>query len=216
MKPVIVILAAGMGSRYGGLKQVEGVGPDGETLLEYSVYDALKAGFSEIIFIIRKDIENIFREKIISRFPSSLPFRFAYQEMNDVPEGIDVCLDRQKPWGTGHAVRAARSVVVSPFAVINADDYYGPGAFELLFRCLSNHSSSDKEEYYLGGYRLENTLSQHGSVSRGLCQVDESGLLTRIEELTRIHDSPQGPFAEIGESSIRNLNYSDIVSMYCW
>lgn len=186
-KPVLVIMAAGMGSRYGGLKQVAEVGPKGQILMEYAVYDALKAGFSKVIFVIREAIEAEFKEVIAQRFRGTVDLAYAYQRIDDLPSGITVPTDRHKPWGTAHAVLSSRHCVQSPFAVINADDYYGPSAYTQLYDFLINVPDDGAlTEYCLVGYQLKNTLTEHGTVARGICQVDACGWLSEIHERTKI------------------------------
>lgn len=179
-QPTLVVMAAGMGSRYGGLKQLEGVGPSGETILEYSIYDALRAGFGKVVFIIRKDIEAAFNEVVLSRFDGKIPYACVYQEMDALPEGFVAPKDRKKPWGTGHAVLMAREEVPGPFAVINADDFYGSGAYLGLIEFFEDND--DARAYALAGYRLQNTLSANGVVSRGVCHAD-GDVLIGVEEV---------------------------------
>lgn len=171
----LVVMAAGMGSRYGGLKQLEGVGPHGETLLEYSIFDALRAGFTKVVFIIRKDIEAVFEDVVLSRFRHRVPCQIVYQEIDALPDGFTAPPDRTKPWGTGHAVLSARSAVECPFAVINADDFYGAQAYQRLVQFFEQ--SLEPNRYALAAYALENTLSPHGTVARGICEVNQHQLL---------------------------------------
>lgn len=181
MKPTLFILAAGMGSRYGGLKQLDGVGPSGETIMDYSVYDALRAGFGKIVFVIRKDFEQDFREKIISKYEGHVPVEVVYQDLNNIPEGFEVNPERSKPWGTNHAVLMGKDAIKEPFAVINADDYYGQDSFQKLGDFL--RSVADKENTYcMIGFNIQNTLSENGGVSRGYCQVDADNNLTGVKE----------------------------------
>ena len=182
MKPKLLVLAAGMGSRYGGLKQIEPVGPNQEIILEYSLYDARKAGFEEVIFVIRRDLEEVFSKEIASRVAGHLPFRYAYQELDALPEGFAPPEGRTKPWGTGHAVWVSREMLDGPFAVINADDYYGPQAFQEL----SRHFESGSRDYAMVGFRLDRTLSDSGSVSRGVCHLDPQGHLKSVVEHTDV------------------------------
>lgn len=186
-KPVLVIMAAGMSSRYGGLKQVAEVGPKGQILMEYAVYDALKAGFSKVIFVIREAIEEEFKEVIAQRFRGTVKLEYAYQRIDDLPAGTAAPEDRHKPWGTAHAILSSRHRVRSPFAVINADDYYGPSAYTQLFDFLVNAPDGGyPAQYCLAGYQLKNTLTEHGTVARGICQVNASGWLSEIHERTKI------------------------------
>ena len=184
MKPTLLVLAAGMGSRYGGLKQLDEVGPNGETIIDYSVYDAIRAGFGKIVFVIRENIEEAFKEKISDKFKENVEVQFAFQEMNTKIEGIDEMPERLKPWGTGHAVLVAKDLINEPFAVVNADDYYGIDAFQKMADFLSN--DCDEENYSMVGFQLKNTISENGTVSRGICSTDENGYLTTVTERTSI------------------------------
>ena len=187
MKPTLVVLAAGMGSRYGGLKQVDPVGPSGEAILDYSVFDAVRAGFGKVVFIIRHDFEAEFKEKVGRKYEGLVPVDYCYQDINDLPAPYTVPAGRTKPWGTAHATRAARSVVDTPFAVINADDFYGRDAFERLAKFLSGAQTDDgKLHFAMVGYRLELTLSENGSVARGICQVSGDGDLLGVTEMTKL------------------------------
>jgi len=184
MKPNLMILAAGMGSRYGGLKQVDSIGPSGEAIIEYSIYDALKAGFGKIIFIIRESIESDFRAKFEAKFKGKFEYEFAFQEFNTGFEKGDEIPERAKPWGTAHAIMAAETVTEAPFAVINADDYYGVEAFQQMADFLKKDCTEKK--YGMVGYILNNTLSENGSVSRGVCSVNKQGNLAEVNERTSI------------------------------
>jgi NDP-sugar pyrophosphorylase family protein len=186
MQTTLLVLAAGMGSRYGGLKQIEPVGPNGEVILEYSVHDAIRAGFTRVVFVIRRDIEDAFRKSIGSRFDRTIPVEYAFQDLEDLPAGQSIPTGREKPWGTGHAILAARNHVNGAFAVINADDFYGPAAYALLGTHLASARDTDRADYAMVSYRLNNTLSDHGSVSRGICECDRNGFLTRVEECVAI------------------------------
>jgi len=196
-----------MGSRYGGLKQVDPVGPSGETLLDYSIYDALRAGFGKIVFIIRHDIEQQFREVVGNRFAGRVPVEYAFQELNDLPAGFSVPEGRSKPWGTTQAVIAAESVVKEPFAVLNADDFYGRESFE----AVAQHFSSGSNDLGMVGFQLKNTLSDHGTVARGICGVGSDGYLTSVEEFTKIEKTASG--AREGE---RTFSGDELVSMNFW
>ena len=176
----LVIMAAGMGSRFGGLKQIEPIGPNGEILLDYSVYDAVKSGFDKIVFIIRKDIEDDFKAITSRRIEKMAKVEYVYQDMNNLPDGFDAPADRQKPWGTGHAIYCARPNVTTPFAIINADDYYGRASFEIMHKNLV-----ERDENCMVGFKLGNTLTENGTVARGICEV-EDGLLKSITECTAI------------------------------
>ncbi len=191
-KPVLVVLAAGMGSRYGGLKQIEPVGPTGEIIIDYSIYDALRAGFGKVVFVIRRDIAEVFRATIGDRFARHLKVDYVYQELSALPAGFKPSPERTKPWGTGHALLAAAEAVSDPFAVINADDFYGQSSYALLGDMLSQPIVGRIPCYALVGFRLRNTLSDHGHVSRGICRCDAAGMLTAVNELTHIERAGQG------------------------
>ena len=185
MKPTLLILAAGMGSRYGGLKQLDPMGPNGETIIEYSVYDAIQAGFGRVVFVIRRDIDAAFRSALGDKFARHIEVDYVHQELDNVPAGIEVLAERSKPWGTGHAVLVAADKVKEPFLMINADDFYGREAFETAADFLKQ-AKVTADTWCLVGYQVQNTLSEHGTVSRGTCQVDEGGFLTHIVERTKI------------------------------
>ena len=209
----LVILAAGMGSRYGGLKQLDGVGPNGEVIMEYSIHDAMKAGVNRVVFVIRESFKEDFEKTILSRLPSSLRVDLCYQEFGDLPAGYAEKIDfekRQKPWGTGHAVWAARKLVDSPFIAINADDYYGPQAFQ---RLAENLAGKDTPAPCMVGFRLSNTLSPSGTVSRGVCEVKD-GVLAGITERTRLKRN--GPTEVTDEDSGAGYPDDVLVSMNCW
>jgi len=190
MKPTLLILAAGMGSRYGGLKQIDAVGASGEAIIEYSIYDAIKAGFGKVVFVIRKSIEAPFKEKFAEKFDHLIETQYVYQEIDTPVAGITDLPAREKPWGTGHAVLVAKNAVYTPFAVINADDYYGADAFHKMAAFLNTRCSSD--HYAMVGYTLKNTLSEHGYVNRGVCTVDEHGFLVSVVERTKIQRDDEG------------------------
>ncbi|MBB4035930.1 choline kinase [Dysgonomonas hofstadii] len=185
MKPTLYVLAAGMGSRYGSLKQMDGLGPNGETIMDYSIYDALKAGFGKVVFVIRKSFDKDFREKIVSKYENHIPVEVVYQELDNLPEGYTLHPDRQKPWGTNHAVMMAKDVINEPFAVINADDFYGRDSYETLARQLEKMEGQENH-YCMVGYRLSNTLSESGAVARGVCETDENDFLKSVVERTHI------------------------------
>lgn len=189
MQPTLLVLAAGMGSRYGGLKQMDPMGPNGETVLDYSVFDAIRAGFGKVVFIIREDFAEAFKQGIGSRFSDRIEVGYAFQKLDDLPAPFSVPEGRAKPWGTAHAVRAARDVVKEPFAVINADDFYGRDAYRAAATFLLDPTPS---HYAMVGYPLENTLSDHGEVNRGICSRDASGLLTNVEEYVNISRGEDG------------------------
>ncbi len=184
MKPTLFVLAAGMGSRYGGLKQLDGLGPNGETIMDYSIYDAIRGGFGKVVFVIRKDFEDDFRRIVLSKYENHIPVEVVFQSIDDLPEGYTRPADRQKPWGTNHAVMTGREVIKEPFAVINADDFYGRDGFRVLGEWLSKAEGAN--EYCMVGYRVGNTLSDSGTVSRGICQTNEEGYLTGVVERTDI------------------------------
>lgn len=215
MKPTLFILAAGMGSRYGGLKQLDGVGPSGETIMDYSVYDALKAGFGKIVFVIRKDFEQAFRESVLSKYEDKIPCEVCFQSLDKLPEGFTVPEGRTKPWGTNHAVMMAKDLIHEPFAVINADDYYGQESFQVLADFLISKANK-QNEYCMVGYRVQNTLSENGTVNRGVCQTDEKGLLTDVVECTNIEEVGKTIMYknEQGEDVLIPLNTP--VSMNMW
>jgi UTP-glucose-1-phosphate uridylyltransferase len=186
MQPTLLILAAGMGSRYGSLKQVDRFGPSGETIVEYSIYDAMRAGFGKIVMVVRSEFVDDFREIILKRALKKTNISFVFQELKNLPKGFELPVERVKPWGTGHAVMMAEEEIDVPFAVINADDYYGAESYRIIYEFLSGKQSGSIEEYCLVDYRLDNTLSESGSVSRGVCKVDNQGLLSDITEHKKI------------------------------
>ena len=216
MKPTLVVLAAGMGSRYGGLKQVDPVGPSGEAILDYSVFDAHRAGFGKVVFIIRKDFEAEFREKVGAKYEGILPVEYCFQDINDLPAPFTVPADRSKPWGTAHAIRAARDVVKEPFAAINADDFYGRDAFAKLAAFLQQPAADDgKFHFAMVGYKLDLTLSDNGSVARGICQV-EGGKLVSVTEMTKLVRVPGGAENREDEANPVKLTGEERASMNLW
>lgn len=186
MKPTLLLLAAGMGSRYGGLKQLDGLGPNGETIMDYSIYDAIKAGFGKIVFVIRKDFEKDFREKILSKYEGHIPVELCFQSLDSLPEGFTCPADRVKPWGTNHAVMMAQNAIKEPFCVINCDDFYNRDAFMVIGKFLSELPEGSKNDYAMVGFRVGNTLSENGTVARGICSKDEKENLTTVVERTEI------------------------------
>ena len=186
MKPTLFVLAAGMGSRYGGLKQLDGLGPNGETIMDYSIYDAIRGGFGKLVFVIRKDFEKDFRDKIISKYENHIPVEVVFQSTDKLPEGFTCPADRVKPWGTNHAVLMGKDVINEPFAVINADDFYGRDSFAVIGKYLSELPEGAKNQYAMVGFRVGNTLSESGTVARGICSTDEEGHLTTVVERTEI------------------------------
>lgn len=186
MKPTLVLLAAGMGSRYGGLKQLDGLGPNGETIMDYSIYDAIKAGFGKIVFVIRKDFEQEFREKVLSKYEGHIPAEVCYQSLDALPEGFTVPEGREKPWGTNHAVMMAKDLINEPFCVINCDDFYNRDSFMVIGKFLADLPDNSTNTYAMVGFRVGNTLSENGTVARGVCSKDENDLLTTVVERTEI------------------------------
>lgn len=217
-KPILVVMAAGMGSRYGGLKQVDPVGNYGQVIMDYSLYDARRAGFETAVFIIKREIENDFRHLIGDRIARVMEVRYAFQELCDLPAGYTVPEGRTKPWGTSHAVLAARNCIDAPFAVINSDDYYGPEAFQQIYQYLTEHPETNEGyEYAMVGYMLRNTLTENGYVSRGVCQTDELGYLTKVTERTHIEKEGEGArFTEDGGATWMSLPGDTVVSMNLW
>ncbi len=216
-KPVLIVMAAGMGSRYGGLKQIDPVGPNGEVILDYSVYDAMRAGFEEVIFIIKHAIEKDFKEVVGARLEKQLKVHYAFQELDDLPEGYAVPEGRVKPWGTSHAIRAARDIVDGPFAVINADDYYGPEAFQVVYDYLTSTQDDDKYRYAMVGYFVKNTVTDAGTVARGVCEYDENGYLTTVVERTKIEKVGENArFTEDDGATWTDLAGDTLVSMNFW
>lgn len=185
MKPTLFVLAAGMGSRYGGLKQLDGVGPSGETIMDYSIFDAIKAGFGKLVFVIRKSFEADFREKIVKKYEKIVPVEVVFQELDNLPEGVLPNPERVKPWGTNHAVMMGKDVIHEPFAVINADDFYGADGFQVISDFLTALKDSENR-YCMVGYRVGNTLSESGTVARGVCETDANGNLTGVVERTQV------------------------------
>lgn len=211
--PTLLVLAAGMGSRYGGLKQLDAVGPDGETLLDYSVHDAIRAGFSRVVFLIRRDIEKEFRDKVGARYAGKIDVDYAFQELGELPGGFTPPPGRKKPWGTAHAVWCARAAIREPFAAINADDFYGAETFRSAFGFLrSVDAEARPAQFAMVAFTLGRTLSEHGTVARGICAVDNGGMLRGIEELTDIARQPDGQIA----SGSRMLGEATPVSMNFW
>lgn len=186
MKPTLLLLAAGMGSRYGGLKQLDGLGPNGETIMDYSIYDAIKAGFGKIVFVIRKDFEEDFRKKILAKYEGHIPAELVFQSLDALPAGFTVPVGREKPWGTNHAVMMAKDVIKEPFCVINCDDFYNRDSFMVIGKFLSELPAGAKNKYAMVGFRVGNTLSENGTVARGVCATDAEGNLTTVVERTEV------------------------------
>ena len=224
MKPTLVVLAAGMGSRYGGLKQVDPVGPSGEAILDYSVFDAIRGGFGKIVFIIRRDIEEAFRAQVGAKYEGVIPVEYAFQDLADIPAPHKVPEGRAKPWGTAHAVRAARTVVGEPFAVINADDFYGRDAFARLGAFLggeadsftSGQERSSPLRFAMVGYRLDRTLSENGSVARGICEIAADGTLRGVTEMTKLVKAGETAENREDEANPVKVPLDARVSMNCW
>lgn len=214
MKPTLLILAAGMGSRYGGLKQVDAVGPTGETIIEYSIYDAINAGFGKVVFVIRKEIEAAFKEKIGNQFEGKIAIEYAFQEFDSPIEGLTEFPERLKPWGTGHAVLVAQDLIQEPFAVINADDYYGIDGFRTMANFLINDCTPKTQSMI--GYIISNTLSDHGTVNRGVAAMDDKHMLTAVHERHKVR-RVDGVIHYLGEDEqLHSLKDNDLVSMNFW
>ena len=186
MKPTLLLLAAGMGSRYGGLKQLDGLGPNGETIMDYSIYDAIKAGFGKIVFVIRKDFEEDFRKQILAKYEGHIPAELVFQRLDALPAGFTVPVGREKPWGTNHDVMMAKDVIKEPFCVINCDDFYNRDSFMVIGKFLSELPAGAKNKYAMVGFRVGNTLSENGTVARGVCATDAEGNLTTVVERTEV------------------------------
>lgn len=218
MKPTLLVLAAGMGSRYGGLKQLDPMGPNGEVILDYSVFDAIRAGFGKVVFIIRKDFEEAFRTQVGARFANLIEVDYVFQSLDDLPEGFSIPADRVKPWGTAHALRAARNVINEPFAVVNADDFYGADSFQKAADFLTKSTcDSDKVSHYcMIGYPLKNTLSDHGNVNRGICGIKDR-FLDSVEEFTEITVEEDGVCRGFDLTGTRkDVDVEELVSMNFW
>ncbi|MCQ2542930.1 MAG: nucleotidyltransferase [Lachnospiraceae bacterium] len=215
--PILVIMAAGMGSRYGGLKQIDPVDEQGNKILDFSIYDALRAGFKRAVFIIKKENEALFRECIGDAVSKHMKVDYVFQDIKDVPEWFKIPDERQKPWGTAHAIYSCRNVIDAPFAVINADDYYGVEAFQVLYDYLVSHQDDDKYRYAMVGYRLGNTLTENGSVSRGVCETNEEGFLVEINERTKIIKTENGAaYSEDDGETYTDISVDTPVSMNLW
>ena len=216
-KPVLVVMAAGMGSRYGGMKQIDPVGPKGQPIVEYSLYDAHRAGFETVIFVIKHEIEETFKAAIGDRVAKVMKVKYAFQQLDELPAGFAIPEGRVKPWGTCHAVLAAKDLIDGPFAVINADDYYGPEAFQVMYDYLSTHTDGTVYDYCMVSYLLKNTVSENGSVARGVCVANEDGTLRSVTERTRIETYENGiHYTEDGGESWHDLPADAPVSMNLW
>ncbi|NWK57219.1 NTP transferase domain-containing protein [Verrucomicrobiaceae bacterium N1E253] len=218
MEPTLLVLAAGMGSRYGGLKQMDPMGPNGETVLDYSVYDAIRAGFKRVVFIIREDFADLFKEQVGAKFAGKIEVDYVFQKLDDLPVGFAVPEGRVKPWGTIHAIRAARTAISGPFAVINADDFYGSDAYQQIAKYFAQttEQNDDKSHYCMVGYHITKTLSDHGDVNRGICSA-ENGFLKDVEEVTEIKREDDGNIYGNGlDGNRREVPESAIASMNFW
>lgn len=216
-KPVLLVLAAGMGSRYGKLKQLDGVGPSGETIMDYSIFDAIRAGFGKVVFVIRHDFEKDFREKILSKYEAAIPVEVVFQSLDALPEGFKLNPERVKPWGTNHAIMMAKNAIKEPFAVINADDFYGKESFQTLADGL-NQMQGKQNAYCMVAYRLGNTLSEHGSVSRGVCSKNAQNHLTSVEEHYEVQRTEKGDviFKNQQNGQFESIDENLPVSMNMW
>ena len=215
MKPTLFVLAAGMGSRYGGLKQLDGLGPHGETIMDYSIYDAIHSGFGKVVFVIRRDFEQEFREKILSKYESKIPTEVVFQSVDALPEGFTCPEDRTKPWGTNHAVLMGKDVIKEPFAVINSDDFYGRNSFEVLAKALSELPDDSHDRYFMVGFNVGNTMSESGTVSRGVCET-ENGLLKSVVERTKIGYDENHDIIFTEGDLVEKLEPTTPVSMNFW
>jgi dTDP-glucose pyrophosphorylase len=218
MKPTLLILAAGLGSRYGGLKQIDPMGPSGETVLDYSVFDALRAGFGKVVFVIRRDFEQLFREQVGAKFEAQIPVEYAFQDLHDLPAGFTVPEGRTKPWGTAHAMLAAQELIHEPCVMINADDFYGRDAFAVISQHLQTAAAelNGKQQFCMVGFRLSNTLSEHGSVARGVCSVNSGGMLSSVVEMTKIFKTDVGAENREEGRAVVQLTGEEPVSMNFW
>jgi UTP-glucose-1-phosphate uridylyltransferase len=215
MKPTLLVLAAGMGSRYGSLKQIDPVGPSGETIIDYSIYDAIRAGFGKVVFIIRQSFEQDFKDIFISKLQPHIPVQYVFQEIDKIPAGLTISPERTKPWGTAHAILMAKEVINEPFAVINGDDFYGSGAFQTMADYLVSLDATQQTQYSLVGYQVGNTMSEHGSVSRGVCLEDADELLVSVTERTNIqyvngkiaYQDTYGNFVFLNPETLVSMNF---------
>lgn len=215
-EPILLIMAAGMGSRYGGLKQMDPVGPNGEVILDYSIFDARRAGFKRVIFLIKHEIEEDFKRLIGSHIEKYMEVSYAFQQVDKIPAPFTVPEGRVKPWGTGHAVLCCKDFIDAPFAVINADDYYGVSAFQTAYDTLRSLEDGDKQRFMMVGYHLHNTLTDNGHVARGVCQVDDGGHLLSVTERTHIIKSCDGPLYTEDGATYHRLAEETLVSMNLW
>jgi choline kinase len=215
MSPSLVILAAGIGSRYGSIKQLDKIGPSNETIIDYSIYDAIQSGFDKIVFVIRENLEKDFREVFLKKLKGRIPIEYVFQELK-VPDGIKISKDRTKPWGTGHAVLMAEDKIKGPFAVINADDFYGRSAFQFLVRYYENWSPDYENDYCMVGYEIGKTLSEHGAVSRGICKADRFHNLVEVIEQTHVEKKQQGIAYKTESGQFQKIPEETMVSMNFW
>lgn len=211
MKPTLLVLAAGMGSRYGGNKQLDEVGPSGETIIDYSIYDAIRAGFGKIVFVIRRDIEDQIKERFLEKLRNRIEVDYVFQEITNLPEGVRVAPDRSKPWGTSHAILVTQDKIKEPFGVINSDDYYGLESYKILHDFLVN--DEDPNTYSIIGYKLGNTLSDHGHVNRGVCSVSKEGLLQNMVETRQIEKTRSGAKVNGTDGNVQEFTGNEVVSM---
>jgi len=216
MKPTLLVLAAGMGSRYGSLKQIDPVGPSGETIIDYSIYDAIRAGFGKVVFIIRKSFEQDFKDIFISKLQPYIQVEYVFQEIDNVPDGLTISSERTKPWGTAHAILMAKDVINEPFAVINGDDFYGSDAFSTMSDYLCSLTDDQQTQYSLVGYQVGNTMSEHGSVSRGVCKADADDHLISVTERSNIQYTRGGIAYQDADGTFVFLKPETLVSMNFW
>lgn len=214
MKPTLLILAAGMGSRFGGLKQVEPVGPNGETIIDYSIYDAIRAGFGKVVFVIRESFAEAFKERFDPKLKGKIEVEYVFQELGNLPQGFALPENREKPWGTAHAILVTKDVIKEPFCALNADDFYGYEAYKVMAEFLGQSTISS--EFSMVGYQLQNTLSDFGSVSRGICEADPDNLLQKIVETTKIFKNGKQIISVEPDGSEKQLTGNEIVSMNTW
>lgn len=214
MKPTLLILAAGMGSRFGGLKQVEPVGPNGEAIIDYTIYDAIRAGFGKVVFIIRESFAEAFKEKFETKLAGKIDVEYVFQELDKLPEGFVLPEGREKPWGTAHAILVAKDAIKEPFCALNADDFYGQNAYQVLAQFLT--TSKDDSEFSMVGYQLKNTLSDFGSVSRGICDVDKNQNLVKIVETTKIFKDGDAAISVEADGSKTPMTGNESASMNMW
>ncbi len=216
MKPTLLVMAAGMGSRYGGLKQLDGVGPSGETIMDYSIHDALEAGFGKVVFVIRRAFEADFRSKVLAKYERAIPTEVVFQDLEKLPAPFVCPPDREKPWGTNHAVLMAADTIKEPFCVINADDFYGREAFKVMAEALQKLDTTTQGNYYMVAYHLGNTLSENGTVSRGICSADAEGNLRHIQEYTTLRSDPEDATCSRDEKTGEVFALTTPVSMNFW